>query len=61
MAYTEIIKFLGSILRWTFYGFNGKFMDYYDEKFERVNSKVGIFLIILIALLVIPIIGNILN
>ena len=61
MAYTEIIKFLGSLLRWAANGFKGKFVDYYDEKFERVNFIIGIILIIFIILLIIPVIGNLIN
>jgi len=58
MAYTELIKFLGSLLRWAVNGFKGKFVDYYDEKLERENFTFGIILIILIVLIIIPIIGN---
>jgi uncharacterized Tic20 family protein len=57
MAYTEIIKFLGSLVRWVVHGLNGKFVDYNDEKFDRENFIAGIIVTIFIASILIPLIG----
>jgi uncharacterized membrane protein YesL len=61
MAYTEILKLLGSILRWSIRGFKGEFKDFYDEKFERANFIGGIILLLIIALILLPLISLILN
>jgi hypothetical protein len=61
MAYTEILKLLGSILRWGISGFKGEFKDFYDEKFERANFIAGIILLLIIALILLPLISFILN
>jgi hypothetical protein len=57
MAYTEIIKLLGSILRWGINGFKGEFSNFYGEKFERANFIAGIIVILVFVLVLIPLIA----
>jgi hypothetical protein len=56
MAMTEIIKLLGSILRWCIAGFKGEFVNFYDDKFERVNFVAGVILLLVFTLIFIPLI-----
>jgi len=57
MAYTEILKFLGSIVRWAASGFRKSFGEFYDDKFERQNFVAGVVAVLLFFLAVVPLVA----
>jgi hypothetical protein len=61
MAYTEILKLLGSILRWAINGFKGEFGRFYNEKSETANFIAGIIVLLLFASVFIPLISFLLG
>jgi hypothetical protein len=61
MAYTEILKLFGTIVRWAFNGFRGKYIDYCDERYDRANFLVGITITILMVLLILPVLSWLLS
>ena len=57
MAYTEILKLLGGIVRWGINGFKGAFSNYYDEKYEHVNFITGIVVLAVFFIISVPLVG----
>lgn len=61
MENVEILKALGAFSRWIFSGFKGSFMNFYDDKNDRLNFVIGIVFLVVVFTIILPAVFFILN